>query len=535
MLSWRRMSWLAAAATCLLVAGCHGARRDPGTIVFLIESSPNSLDPRVGTDAQSERIDPLMFDGLVQRDAHFHFQPALATDWTQPDPLTLIFHLRRDVRFSDGRRLTAADVVWTLESMRKGWVVTPKAASYDAVASVDAPDSWTVRLRLKHPDLFLLGNLSSSAMGIVPAGSGADFWQHPIGTGAFRLVRQEMDKEVLLERNPYAWQQAAGPATGPVTESETGPETKSGTGSETVQRVRFAVVPDATTRALALRKGTADMVSNALPSDMLPALAQDPKLVVEDSPGTEVQYLAFNLRDPVLKQRTVRAAIAYAVDRRLIVQTLLGGHAQLAASLLPTTHWAYTQQVEEYGYDPGRARALLDAAGFPAGRDGVRLRLTMKTSTDEGTRLLAVALQQQLAQVGIALEIHSMETATFFADITHGAFQMYSLRWVGGNEQPDIFSYAFSTARMPPHGANREHYSNPEVDHLLDEAGRVNDEAVRRADYIRVQQLLAADLPVENLWYLDSILVMNRRIHDVRPSPSGDYLFLRTAKVSTPE
>ena len=509
------MAWLASAAACLLMTGCHGARRDPGTIVFLIESSPNSLDPRVGTDAQSERIDPLMFDGLVERDANFHFQPALATDWEQPDPLTLIFHLRRDVRFSDGRRLTSADVVWTLESMRMGWVVTPKAASYDAVASVDAPDPWTVRLRLKHPDLFLLGNLSSSAMGIVPAGSGADFWQHPVGTGAFRLVRQELDKEVLLERNPFAWEQT--------------------TGRGTVQQVRFAVVPDATTRALALRKGAADMVSNALPSDMLPALAQDPKLAIEDSPGTEVQYLAFNLRDPVLKQRAVRAAIAYAVDRRLIVQTLLGGHAQLAASLLPTTHWAYTQQVEEYGYDPGRARALLDAAGFPAGRDGVRLRLTMKTSTDEGTRLLAVALQQQLAQVGIALEIHSMETATFFADITHGAFQMYSLRWVGGNEQPDIFSYAFSTARMPPHGANREHYSNPEVDHLLDEAGRVNDEAVRRADYIRVQQLLAADLPVENLWYLDSILVMNRRIHDVRPSPSGDYLFLRTAKVSTPE
>ena len=512
--------WLAAvccvallSAACL--SGCRAARRDAGTVVFLIESSPNSLDPRVGTDAQSERIDPLLFDGLVERDAQFHFQPALATDWAQPDPRTLIFHLRRDVRFSDGRRLTAADVVWTLESMRKGVIVTPKAASYDSVASVDAPDEWTVRIELKQPDNFLLGNLSSAAMGIVPTGSGADFWRHPVGTGAFRLVSQEIDKDVALERNPFAWRRA--------------------TATDAAQRVRFEVVPDATTRALELRKGVADVASNSLPSDMLPVLARDPRLAIEETGGTEVQYLAFNLRDPALSRRAVRAAIASAVDRRLIVETLLGGHAQLAESLLPKTHWAFADDGKRYDYDPARARALLDAAGYLPGPDGVRLRLTMKTSTDEGTRLLAVALQQQLAGVGIALTIRSMETATFLADITRGAFQMYSLRWVGGNEQPDIFSYAFSTARMPPHGANREHYSDGEVDRLLDEASRVSDEAVRRADYGRVQRKLAEELPVENLWYLDSILVRNRRVTGVKPSPSGDYLFLRDAKISAAE
>ena len=110
---------------------------------------------------------------------------------------------------------------------------------------------------------------------------------------------------------------------------------------------------------------------------------------------------------------------------------------------------------------------------------------------------------------------------------------MYSLRWIGGNEQPDIFSYAFSTDRMPPHGANREHYSDVEVDRLLDEASRVSDEQQRRADYVRVQQKLAEDLPVENLWYLDSILVHNRRVTGMKPSASGDYLFLRKAKISS--
>lgn len=499
------------AGLCVAMGGCRMARRDPGTVVFLIESSPNSLDPRVGTDAQSERIDPLLFDGLVRRDAQFRFQPALAASWELPDPLTLVFHLRHNVRFCDGRALTSADVVWTLKSMRDGTVLTPKAASYNSVATVEAVDPWTVRIRLKEPDNFLLGNLSSSAMGIVPVGSGADFWQHPVGTGAFRLVSQEIDKEVVLERNPYA---------GPVA-------------ANAVRRVRFEVVPDPTTRALELRKGAADIASNSLPSDMLPVLKQDSTLRVEETGGTEVQYLAFNLRDPVLSRRAVRAAIAHAVDRRLIVKTLLGGNAELAESLLPPTHWAYTDDVEHYNFDPARARALLDEAGLRPGSDGVRLRLTMKTSTDEGTRLLAVALQQQLAQVGIALEIRSMETATFLADITRGAFQMYSLRWIGGNEQPDIFSYAFSTARMPPHGANREHYSDAEVDRLLDEASRVTVQSERRADYVRVQQKLAEDLPVENLWYLDSILVHNRRVTGMKPSASGDYLFLREAKISS--
>ena len=103
-----------------LLAGCHAAPRDPRTLVFLIESSPTNLDPRVGTDGQSEHIDELLFDGLVTRDTNFRFTPALAESWEQPNPLTYVFHLRRGVRFHDGRALTALDVAWTINSMRIG-------------------------------------------------------------------------------------------------------------------------------------------------------------------------------------------------------------------------------------------------------------------------------------------------------------------------------------------------------------------------------------------------------------------------------
>ena len=201
-------------------------------------------------------------------------------------------------------------------------------------------------------------------------------------------------------------------------------------------------------------------------------MPRGPNLIVEDAPGTQVQYLGFNLRDPLLKDARVRQAIACAIDRKLIIQTLLGGHAHTAESLLPTSHWAFTGDVARYDYDPARAARLLDEAGHAPGRNGVRFHLAMKTSTDGDTRLLAAVLQQQLAKVGIALDLRSYEFATFYSDVTRGAFQMYSLRWIGGNEQPDIFTYAFATASFSPKGANRGHYSNPQLDALLDDACR---------------------------------------------------------------
>ena len=493
----------------LILAGCRSASRDPRTVVFLIDSSPANLDPRIGTDGQSEHIDELIFDGLVARDPNFHFTPALAERWDQPDPKTLVFHLRDGVRFHDGRPMTSRDVQWTLNSMRNGTVISPKSATYASVDSIEVPDPRTVILHLKHPDNFLLTNLSTGAVGIVPEGSGRDFWRHPIGTGPFRFVSQQIDQDVVIERNPQSW--SAAPK---------------------LERVRFAVVPDSITESLELEKGSADVAINSLPMDAIPVLAKRPTLQIDDSEGTQIQYLAFNVRDPLLSDSRVRQAISCAIDRNLIIKSLMDGYARPAQSMLPASHWAFASDGPRFNYDPARAARLLDAANHPAGPDGIRFHLTMKTSTDEGTRLLAAVLQQQLARVGIALDLRSYEFATFYADVTRGAFQMYSLHWIGGNEQPDIFSYAFSTARFSPKGANRGHYSNAKLDTLLDDAAESADQARRRADYVEAQKILATDLPAINLWYLDTIIVHNRRLTHVVPTPSGRYTFLETAELT---
>jgi peptide/nickel transport system substrate-binding protein len=499
---------LLALVALLGLAGCRSTLRDPKTLVFLIESSPTSLDPRVGTDGQSWHIDELLFDGLVRSDENFRFAPALAASWDQPDPLTYVFHLRDGVRFHDGRLMTARDVVWTIESMRKDVVISPKTTAYASIESLEARDPHTVVLHLKHPDNFLLTNLKTGAIGIVPEGSGREFWRHPVGTGPFRFVSQQIDQDVVIERNPMSWSV-----------------------QPKIERVRFSVVPDPITEALELQKGSGDVAINSLPMDALATLAQRPDLEITQVGGTQIQYLAFNARDPLLNDVRVRQAIAFAINRKLIIDTLLRGHAKPAASLLPTSHWAWTGDVERYDYDPARANALLDEAGHPRGENGVRFHLTMKTSTDEDTRLLAAVLQQQLAKVGIALDLRSYEFATFYSDVTRGAFQMYSLRWIGGNEQPDIFSYAFSTARFSPKGANRGHYSNARLDTVLDDAAISGDTAKRRADYVEAQQILARDLPAINLWYKDTVVVHNRRLTDVVPTPSGSFAFLETAEL----
>jgi peptide/nickel transport system substrate-binding protein len=210
----------------------------------------------------------------------------------------------------------------------------------------------------------------------------------------------------------------------------------------------------------------------------------------------------------------------------------MGGHARPADSLLPPTHWAYSNGGLQYNFDPARAEELLDASGHPRGVNGVRFRLAMKTSSAEDVRLLSAVLQQQFARVGIALDLRSYEFATFYSDVTRGAFQMYSLRWIGGNEQPEIFSYAYSTARIPPKGANRGRYSNPSLDALLQDAAQNSSRQQRQADYVQVQQILARDVPAVNLWYRDTVVVHNRRLTNIEPTPSGSYTFLETAQLA---
>jgi peptide/nickel transport system substrate-binding protein len=493
----------------LTLTACRQAtHEDSRTVVVAIENSPNSLDPRIGTDAMAERIGGLLFDPLVRKDEHFEMKPWLAMRWEQPDPLTWIFYLRDGVRFADGRPLTAGDVAWTINSLSDGSILSSKSGAFTHVARAEASDRLTVTIHMKSSDASLLFNLSDGLFGVVPTGSGKDFAHQPIGSGPFRFVSAEQDNNVVVERNQGYW-----------------------AGVPRIERVRFAVVPDAVTVALELQKGTVDLASNELTLDMVHALEGRPGLKTERSEGSPVMYLNFNVTHGPLSDVRVRQAIAYAIDRQAVIDALWLGRARLASTLLPFGHWAQAPvaSLMQYPHDATRARALLQAAGYKVDPHGVLVRLEMKTSTDESTRLMAQILQSQLADAGIALTLRSSEFGTFFSDVANGRFEMYALRWIGSNEDPDIFRYAFGSDRFPPRGGNRGHYSNAEVDRLLASASLTTDEAERRSRYQRVESILSLELPGIPLWYPDNEVVHSRRLEGVVPHVDGSFDFLRTA------
>jgi peptide/nickel transport system substrate-binding protein len=515
---WRNLSSALLLATslllCLLISlffsGCNRSKdSDLSSLTFLIESNPTNLDPRIASDANSAHIDGLLFSSLLERDAQMNLHGDLAEWWEIPDPLTYIFHLRHDVHFSDGHPVTSADVKSTFDFIRDPANRSPKRGAFRLVTSIEAPDPATVIFHLKEPYASFTINLVRPTVGIVPANSSADFARHLIGSGPFKFVSQSQDDEVVIEKNPTYYR-----------------------GSPQISRVRFRVVPDAVVRALELRKGSADMEISTLAPDMVPVLAKQPALMVTQRPGTNFTYLGINFNDPILANREVRQALAYATDREALIKYLLHGQARVAPGSLPPSHWAFEPDTTQYTLNLARAGQLLDSAGFPRKQNGMRLHLTLKTSTDEQFRLIGAALQEQWRKAGIDLELRPLEFATVLSDASKGNFQLNLLRWVGANNDPDFYEFAFSSKRFPPDGANRGHYSNPRVDALTDQIRVEMDQEKRKLLCSEVQKILADDLPYLPLWFTDAVSVHRKSFGDLPLSPTGDFDFLAALPLS---
>jgi peptide/nickel transport system substrate-binding protein len=495
----RRPAVRALVALALLLAhasACDqsGAAKPPGYLQVDIETSPLSIDPRFATDAMSSRIAELVFDSMVKIDAHGRFVGDLADSIERPSATALVFHLRHDVRFGDGSPLTARDVKYTYDFVADPANLSPKRAALAPIASIRAPDDYTIEITTKAP---YAPALESAMFGVVPYGAPgvASGFGSP-GSGPFRLASFVRDERVVLERNPFAAHADAGP-----------------------RGIVFKIVPDPTVRTLELAEGICDFAENNLDPWLLGYLKDRPDLSVVESPGSAYQYLTFNFRDPRLRDLRVRRAIAYAIDRDAIVASMLQHTARIASGMLTPENWAYNDDVTRYPYDPAAAQRLLDEAGYPAGPDGMRpLALVYKT-TPEGRRL-AEALQAMLKRVGIALSVRSNEWGTFYSDIQRGNFDLASMQWVGIND-PHHYYMVFDSAMTPPRGLNRGSYSNPAMDRLLEAGDATLDLDQRRAIYAQVQKIAADDLPYVSLWWQDNVAVMSRQVAGFTPFPNG--------------
>jgi peptide/nickel transport system substrate-binding protein len=488
----------------LITIGCRSSHRDlpPNFLVVGIEANPAQLDPRYATDANAVRIGNLIYNSLLRTDEKLRLQPELAERWQIIDRQTFQFDLRTNVKFHDGRPLTAADVKYTFESILDPVNRSPKRALLKQLQTVEITGTHRLRFHLNAPHAPFVEHFT---LGIVPQGSPPDT-RPPPGSGPFVLDRFESGEKVLLRANSDYWDR-----------------------KPDLDGVMFKIVPDAMVRALEFKQGAIDFMQNDLEPDMLPWLKSLANAEVSANQGTTFQYLGINLTHPILKQLKVRQALAHAIDRERIIHHLLKDGAIAANGLISPLNETYDENLPAWPYDPARAKQLLDEAGFrdPDG-DGpmTRFRLSYKTTNIDLRRRIAEALKEQLLQVGIELDIRSYEFGTFFSDVKKGNFHLYSLAWVGIRD-PDIQHQIFHSSSVPPNGDNRGRYANSQVDRLLDQARVTMEPSQRKQLYGAAQRLIAEDLPYVPLWWQKNVVAKKTNIQGFVPYPDGDLISLK--------
>ncbi len=517
-------------AAALLAACSGGGGADPNApFVTMLDSDPVTLDPLDGTDAASERLRQLMFNSLVRKNEKFDYVGDLATDIAiAPDGLSATFTFHDNVTFHDGKPLTSADARYTLESLfasnkkKKAPFFEPGAdggAAQPYITGIETPDARTLVLRLRKPWNQLMPNLVS--LPVIPQGSADTQKSNPVGSGPFQIVRRDESQKVVdLKAFEKYWQ-----------------------GAPSIKNLRVRTILDANTLQTELESGGLDLVSGAanVSPDTFKYFSTHREFKVEQFPGANIVYLGFDVEQPPLDNVKVRQAISHAIDREAIVRDLMLGQARVAHSILPKDSWAY-EAGQVYTFDPARARQLLDEAGFrdPDG-DGPGARfprpVVLKISAgNAAVSQYAGVIQNALKAVGVPVEIETFETPTLIDQLGKGQYQMTTLRWVGGNQDP-IFLYDLFHSEEIPSAAraaarNRQRYRNPELDRLLSEAITTIDREKARGLYTQAQQIVSRDLPMLPLWYPDVMVIARNRVGNIKVDASSDFSFLRNVTVA---
>ncbi len=464
-----------------------------------MENSPTNLDPRFALDLASTQVIQLIFNSLLIRNINGNLIPDLAEKWEIFNNTEYIFYLKKGVRFHDGLEMTSVDVKFTFDFVLNAENQSPKIGGFEKLKRIEIIDKYTIKFVLSEIFAPFLSNLTLPIVSRhVVEKMGDGFVKHPVGTGPFKFSSFDVDNEIVLEANKDYFNDPP-----------------------KLDGIIFKILPDETVRLLELEKGNVHLLQNAISPDILPRLKKNNRLKIIKRPGTNYSYIGFNLKDPILKNRMVREAIAIGIDRDSIIQYILRNLATEASFMLSPHNWSYEPMVKKYPYDRQKAKDLLDKASYsdPDG-DGPEPRFTLsyKTSQNELRKLIAEVFQEQLRKIGIKIIIESYEWGTFFSDIKSGNFQIYSLTWVGIND-PDIFHYTFHSDSFPPKGANRGKYSNKDIDELIDKGRKEINIEARKKIYSLIQKKLAKEIPYVSLWFATNLAVMLKEVQGFQLYP----------------
>jgi peptide/nickel transport system substrate-binding protein len=488
-----------ALAIGIALASCSSAtsQPEPGALTVLLTRDVLDLDPRFVSDLYGHKISRLIFASLVRVEPQtLEIVPDLAERVELLTPTRYRATLRTGLRFSDGSVLDSADVVATFRGLLNPKLQSRYASTYSRITQVKAIDSRTVEFELKGPHATFLTDLE---IPIVRAEDGATRMPNgpgalPIGSGPYVLVRREVGR-LDLRANPYWYG-----------------------GKPKNERIRMLVVRDDNTRALRLLAGAADLAISAIPPGLIPLFTRDQGFDIAAARGINTTYVGINTSAERLRDARVRQAIAYAIDRPALIESKFGGRAEIARSFIPPGHWAYAADTRSYGYDPARARTLLDEARVPAAdRDGVRLRLSLRCGSDRSRISVARAVVAMLAEIGISVDVLPAETGTLIADLNRGQFEL-TIMQMPELVEPHVLYWWFGRDRIPGpgrEGSNRWRYTEPTLEAALERGRSQVDRAERVAAYRDVQHLLADALPVIPLWHEDVVAVRGPNARDV--------------------
>lgn len=500
-------SCLLALLCFLALSACERPSGDSSIFRIGIESFPVNLDPRLAADAYSGDVIETLYNGLVAPADGGGYELDLASKIEAEGPLSYRITLRDGVRFHHGKMLGAEDVACTYKSVQDPATGSPVKASFESLEPVEVLSPLELRIRLNRPYAPFYETLTFPILPCDLLGNGHDFREQPVGTGFLRFVAKQ----------PPSWVELA-------------PFQDHFRGAPDLPTVRFINLANPTTRVLSLLRGELDLAVNNIPALYVDYLRKKGSVVIQQTPGVAFSYIGFNLKDPVLGNLNVREAIAHAINREDIVRYRQRGTADLANSILPASHWATPKDLSAWDYDPELSKKLLDEAGYPAPPDGSpRISLLYKTSQNKDRLRMIEVIRQQLARVGIEINVQPYEWGTFFDQIKRGDFQLYSLTWTGATD-PDFYYNVFHSEEVPEKGGrNRGRYSNPEVDRLF-EAGRTEMNIEKRAKiYQEAQRILMRDMPYLPLWHEKNIAVLSRKVEGYQLDALASFRALRMA------
>ncbi len=463
---------------------------------MILDNYPLNLDPRIGTDQASQRIQQIIFNGLFRKTENFGIKKELLKDYKIVSPLKIEFNLKKNLFFHNGKELTSKDVVWTFESMLSDDFKTIRKAAFKSIKKIYSTGKYSFTIELKYPDSSVFYNL---VIGIVPEGAGKDFSKNPIGTGPF--VYEKSEKNIIyFKANKHYF-----------------------SSPPFIDNLIIKVINDPISRVLILKKGKADFMINSVPPEFIKSVKGIKNIIIDNYPGNTMYYLGLNLRDRFLKNKNFREALSYAINYKELMKFIMKGYARRAYTLISPEHWAYSDDIKKFNYSLSLAKEKMRLSGIK------NPTIEIKCANKEVSRKIVIALKYYWEKIGVKVKIKTLEFSTFYKDIVNGNFQVYPLAWVG-ILSPDIYKYTLHSKYLPPNGANRAHFTNKTVDKLLDKATIVYDLNIQKKIYAKVEKIVSREIPFIPLWYSDNIMIYKKGVIVKDRYPSGEYYFLEKIK-----